>query len=48
MEESGNIKQGQIHERLNEFIGENNPRKGLAHKIARKCLKEGKLYLIVL
>jgi len=42
------MKEGQIHERLNELIDKDSPMKGLVHKIARKCLKEGKLYLIVL
>ncbi|XP_011687770.1 PREDICTED: pheromone-binding protein Gp-9-like [Wasmannia auropunctata] len=39
MEESGSIKEGQFHAKLSELFGD-SPVQVIAHKIARKCLKE--------
>jgi len=46
--EGSNFKEGQIHEKLNEIIDESSPVKGLAHKIVRKCMKEGKLFYCII
>ena len=41
--EDSNIKEAQVHVRINVEYAD-HPEEVIAHKIARKCLKEGKIY----
>ena len=42
--EDSNIKEGQIHVRINIEYSD-NPREAFIHQIASKCMKQGKIYL---
>lgn len=45
--EGSNINERKLHEVLNRELG-GSPIQGKAHKIARDCMKEGKLLLYLL
>ena len=42
--EDSNIKEGQIHVRINIEYSD-NPREAFMHQIAGKCMKQGKIYI---